>query len=161
MKARQIHPTTRREGSEGEKTFILVFEKGDEFIREMERFASEQALTCSRFTGIGAFESGTLGYFDRSKMAYNEILIQTQVEVLSITGNITLVEGQEGNPLKVHAHVVLGMPDGSARGGHVLTAHIWPTLEVILVESPASLDREKDTETGLALIRIQTPEWSG
>ena len=35
---------------------------------------------------------------------------------------------------KVHAHAVVGLPDGSTRGGHVLEAHVWPTLEIFLVE---------------------------
>jgi hypothetical protein len=31
---------------------------------------------------------------------------------------------------------------------------VWPTLEVIVVESPTYLWREMDQETGLALIRL-------
>ena len=53
---------------------------------------------------------------------------------------------------KVHAHVVIGLSDGEARGGHLLEAHVWPTLEVILVESPRHLRKRHDPETGLALI---------
>jgi predicted DNA-binding protein with PD1-like motif len=35
-----------------------------------------------------------------------------------------------------------------------MEAHVRPTLEVILIESPKHLHRETDPETGLALIRI-------
>jgi predicted DNA-binding protein with PD1-like motif len=54
----------------------------------------------------------------------------------------------------VHIHVVLGRPDGTTRGGHLLEAHVCPTLEVVLVESPEHLKREWDEEVGLALIRL-------
>jgi hypothetical protein len=33
-------------------------------------------------------------------------------------------------------------------------SHVWPTLEVVLVEAPAHLQRELDEETGLPLIRV-------
>jgi len=42
----------------------------------------------------------------------------------------------------------------SAHGGHVLEAHVWPTLEVILVQPPAHLQKRTDEETGLALISL-------
>lgn len=60
---------------------------------------------------------------------------------------------KSGRP-QLHAHVVVGKSDGSAHGGHLLSARVRPTLEVVLVESPAYLRRETDEETGLALIRI-------
>ena len=53
----------------------------------------------------------------------------------------------------VHAHVVVGRPDGSTRGGHLMQAHVWPTLEVVLSETADYLRRRHDEETGLALIR--------
>ena len=42
--------------------------------------------------------------------------------------------------------------DGIAMGGHLLEAHVRPTLEVVLTESPRHLHKRKDAESGLALI---------
>jgi len=72
--------------------------------------------------------------------------------VLSLLGDIALADGKP----KLHAHVVLGKRDGSAHGGHLLEAHVRPTLEVILTESPSHLERVHDPETGLPLIRIRS-----
>jgi predicted DNA-binding protein with PD1-like motif len=66
-------------------------------------------------------------------------------------GDITLKDGQPS----IHAHVVLGKRDGTAHGGHLLEAHVRPTLEVILTESPAHLTRRFDEASGLALIRLE------
>jgi predicted DNA-binding protein with PD1-like motif len=55
---------------------------------------------------------------------------------------------------KIHAHVVVGKRDGSAHGGHLLEAHVRPTLEVILTQSPVHLRRVFDPRSGLALIDI-------
>jgi predicted DNA-binding protein with PD1-like motif len=51
--------------------------------------------------------------------------------------------------------VVVGRRDGSTVGGHLLEGHVWPTLEVVLTESPAHLRKKHDPETGLALIDPQ------
>jgi predicted DNA-binding protein with PD1-like motif len=42
--------------------------------------------------------------------------------------------------------------DIPAVGGHVKRLIVWPTLEVIVTESPAYLRKRVDEETGLALI---------
>jgi hypothetical protein len=40
-----------------------------------------------------------------------------------------------------------------ALAGHLGKAHVRPTLEVVLIESPAHLQKVYDPESGLALIR--------
>jgi predicted DNA-binding protein with PD1-like motif len=113
-------------------------------------FAREQALTASQITAIGGFERVVLGYFDRDKRDYQPIPIEEQVEVLSIIGDIV----GDGDDLKVHAHVVVGRRDGSAHGGHLLEAVVWPTLEVVITETPAHLQRRFDPKSGAALIAM-------
>ncbi len=134
----------------GAKTFVIVFDKGDEVASGLRAFAKENSLSASHFTAIGAFESVTLGFFERERKDYEKITIDEQVEVLSLVGDIA---SQDDEP-KVHAHVVVGKSDGTAHGGHLLEARVWPTLEVILVESPQHLQRKVDKETGLALISL-------
>jgi len=47
---------------------------------------------------------------------------------------------------------VLAKPDASAHGGHLIAAHVRPTLEIVLTENPRHLRRRLDPESGLALI---------
>ena len=100
-------------------------------------------------TAIGAFSSVKLGYFDWETKAYRTIPVDEQVEVLSLLGDVATKDGEPA----VHAHVVVGRSDGTTRGGHLLEAHVRPTLEVILDESPSHLRKRHDPESGLALIR--------
>ena len=136
----------------GQRTYAIVFDKGDEIIAGLTECARQQNLVAASFTAIGAFSSATLGYFDRERMDYRQIPVGEQTEVLTLAGNVA-VDAQKRQP-KVHAHAVLGRANGSTLGGHVLEARVWPTLEVILVESPAHLCRTSDPETGLALIDL-------
>jgi hypothetical protein len=132
------------------KTYALIFDKGDEVMGGLSDFAKRERLSGSHFTAIGALSGVTLGYFDRARKDYKKIPLEEQVEVLTLIGDIALDQGEP----KVHAHIVVGKSDGSAHGGHLIEARVWPTLELILVESPAHLRRETDKETGLALIRL-------
>jgi hypothetical protein len=93
----------------------------------------------------------TLGYFELEKRDYKRIPIDEQVEVVSLVGNIA--RGDDGP--KLHAHVVVGKRDGAAFGGHLIDARVRPTLEVVLVETPAHLRRRSDPATGLALIDLE------
>jgi len=145
MKAKLIYE------EQGEKTFALVFDPGDEVMEELTNFAKENGLSAARFTAIGAFSDATLGYFDMEKKEYKKIPVDEQVEVLSLVGDVALFEGEP----KLHAHAVLGRSDGTTRGGHLLGAHVQPTLEVVIVESPEHLRRETDEETGLPLLAVR------
>jgi predicted DNA-binding protein with PD1-like motif len=135
----------------GRRTFVAVFETGDEVMAGLEAFAREQRLAGSHFTAIGACSQATLGYFDWETKEYRPIPIAEQVEVLSLVGDISLAP--EGGP-QVHAHMVVGKSDGTAHGGHLLRATVRPTLEVMVVEEPAHLRRQFDPASGIALIRV-------
>jgi predicted DNA-binding protein with PD1-like motif len=143
MKSKMIYDGPQR-------TFVVVFDSGDEVLENLLAFAKEHRLSAAEFSGIGALSAAVLGYFDWQKKDYRRIPVDEQVEVLSLTGNIAVADGKP----KLHPHVVVGKADGSAHGGHLLEARVRPTLEVIVTESPAHLQRRSDAETGLALIRL-------
>ena len=134
----------------GEKTFVLVFDTGDQVAAGLTEFAKAQKLGAAHFTAIGAFQELTLGYFDWESKQYQKIPVREQVEVLSLAGNLTLADGSP----KLHAHVVVGKRDGTAHGGHLIEAIVRPTLEVVLIESPKHLERRHDPQSGLALIKL-------
>ena len=58
----------------------------------------------------------------------------SQCEVPSALGDIAIDDS--GKP-SLHVHVVLGLSDGSIRGGHLLEGFVRATIEVSLVETPA------------------------
>jgi uncharacterized protein len=143
-------PMNFRQIDESPKTFVLVFQSGDEVAEGLLRFAKEQKLSAASFTAIGAASSIRLGWFSWESKRYEpSVTFDEQVELLSLIGDIAL---KEGEPV-VHAHAVVGRKDGTAHGGHLLKAHIRPTCEVVLTESPAYLQKFIDPESGLALIK--------
>jgi uncharacterized protein len=140
--------------SSGEKTHVLIFETGDEVISTLEQYASEHVIAAGRFTGIGAFSEATLAFFDWESRRYEDIPVKQQTEVLTLAGDIALMDGKP----KIHAHVILGARDGSTLGGHLQEGRVRPTLELMLVQSPGVLRRIHKPESGLALIDVTAPE---
>jgi predicted DNA-binding protein with PD1-like motif len=147
MRSRQLHEV------DGLRTYAVVMDKGDDAVEELVRFARENSVAGAGLTAVGACREATLGYFDPEALAYQDIPVTEQTEVLSFTGDIAL---QNSDPA-LHAHAVLGRRDGSTVGGHVQRLIVWPTLEVIVTEAPVHLHKKVDEETGLALVAVDEP----
>lgn len=114
---------------------------------EAMAFAQRERLVAANFTAIGAIESGLFGWFDEQYKAYRNLPVNEQAEVASRIGDIGLVDDKPA----LHIHAVVVPKDGIARGGHVLHATVWPTLEVFLTAYPTPLTKELDPATDLYL----------
>jgi predicted DNA-binding protein with PD1-like motif len=135
----------------GQRTFVIVLDPGEEAFATLIGFATEQGVDGASLTAIGAFERATVGWFDLDAKTYRKIPVHEQCEVLSAIGDVAL--GDDGKP-SLHVHAVLGLSDGTTRGGHLLEAIVRPTLEITLVETPGHLRRRKRPEIGAALIDL-------
>ena len=136
--------------NEKQNTFLIVFETGDEVIDGLLEFAKQNQINSGFFTGLGAFERVTVAFYDLEKKEYQHIPINEQTEVMTLVGNFTLYEGEP----KLHAHVVVGKRDGTAHGGHLISARVRPTLEIRLTGSPQIIERRMNEEVGLPLIDL-------
>ena len=65
---------------------------------------------------IGAVENATLSCFDQKKKKYDKKVIAEPLEIVSLTGNISI---QDNRPC-VHAHVMLSNQEYQVFGGHLL-----------------------------------------
>lgn len=133
----------------GERTFAVILETGDEIVSSLDTFADENGLEAATFKAIGALSEATLAYFDWDRKEYLPIPVSEQVEVASLTGDIAT--GPDGKPA-IHVHAVLGKRDGSAIAGHLKSGTVRPTLEIVLTETPGHLRKRFDPSIGIALI---------
>lgn len=128
--------------------YAVIFRNGDDPYAGLTRFAAEHHVQSAHFTAIGAFHDARLGFYDPDKKMYRLIPIDTQVEVVSLVGDIAQLNGKPA----VHIHCVVSMPDGHALGGHLLGAHVDPLLEVFVTADPIALHKKHDDVTGLSLM---------
>lgn len=139
--------TARQIANGPEATYVVAFQKGDEVATGLDNFAAAHNIRGGRLSAIGAVSEAVPGYFDRSRMEYKVIRVPQQAEVLAFSGNITTYNGK---PL-LHAHVVLGFPDGKTVGGHLFAAHVWPTLEMFVVDSHSTIHKRARPRDGLSV----------
>jgi predicted DNA-binding protein with PD1-like motif len=130
------------------KQYAVIFYQGDEAFSGLREFAEKYNITSAHFTAIGAVNGATLGWFDSQRKMYKKIPINGQHEVIGMSGDIALYQGK---PV-VHTHMMVGSPDGTTQGGHVLEAYVSPTLEVMVTEDPVTMQKRFDPATDLTLI---------
>jgi len=135
-------------------TYVVVCDPGDEAVSALTRFARAEDLEAAQITAVGAFEHAVVGWFDRSTREYRRIPVDEQCEVLSLIGDVAA--GQDG-PI-VHVHAVLGLSDGTTRGGHLLEGSVYPTLEAVVTETPARLRKVLSPDAGIPLIDLDQSE---
>ncbi len=145
MRSKLIHE------AHGQRSFIVVLDRGDEIKACLGRFAAAERLTAAQVTAIGAFERAVLLFYLWETKDYERIEVPEATEVVSLNGDIVL---DEHDKPYLHLHALLGRRDGSTVGGHLDSGVVRPTLEVMVTESPAHLRRRHDPESGLALIRL-------
>ncbi|MFC4149959.1 PPC domain-containing DNA-binding protein [Micromonospora mangrovi] len=141
MRTEELHQPTGR-------VLVVVCDKGEDPVSAIGDALHRHDLRAGRVTAVGGFQEADVGWFDRERRDYRRIPVREQVEVLSLLGDVAARDGQ---PV-LHVHAVLGRADGSTVGGHLLSARVWPTLEVIVTEVAPELSKRVDPETGLALI---------
>lgn len=119
--------------------------------KTITEFADRENIGGASVSAIGAFAKATVGWFDLTAKKYKPIEVNEQCEVLSLIGDVA--EGDDGKA-SLHLHAVLGLQDGTLRGGHLLSGSVQPTLEVTITEAVVHLRRKKRPDLGIALISL-------
>jgi len=143
--------STRIHDQNGQRTFAVVLDKGEEAMACLQRFVEAETVSAAQITAIGAFSQATVAFWDPATRIYEKHAVAEQTEVLSLLGDVSVETS--GKP-KLHLHAVLGRRDASTVGGHFVDGKVHPTLEIIVTESPAHLRRVFDETLGLAIIKL-------
>lgn len=118
---------------------VVRLEDGEELPQVLRDLGTQGMVVC----GVGMLRDVVLGFWDGK--GYREEKLAEPVELLSLQGNIG--EGAEGRV--VHVHVVVGKEGGEAMGGHLLSATVCNTVELLVVGVPGVRLRRQPEPTGL------------
>jgi uncharacterized protein len=133
----------------GTKYIIRIF-KEERIIETLTDFCNKQRIQSGVFHGLGAVREAEFGYYDLSKKEYFFTNYKKDMEVVSMTGNIALLEE---NPF-IHMHALFSDTDNHVLGGHVKEATVGVTIEVHLTHYDTQLQRVYDEEIGLNLLQL-------
>jgi len=130
--------------------YILRLENGEEIIGSLLKFFTEHNIKSGSFTAIGAITKVELRYFFQKKKQYHDKIIEKELEVVSLTGNINMM----GSEPYLHAHIVCSDENMQCFGGHLKAAIVGPTIEVVVDASDEIVGRKFSEEAGLNLLDI-------
>ena len=98
------------------RTYLFRLAKGKDLLESLADFCHDNQVKCGIVQVVGSVSNATIGYFDQSKKKYDKKIINEDMELLSLVGNISI---QDNRPT-VHAHVVLAGKDYQPIGGHLM-----------------------------------------
>lgn len=133
-----------------DNTYVIRLVKGEDLVKVMEDFCRAENIELGYFTGLGALEEVQLGVFHHDTKEYQSKTYNGVMEIVALHGNITTMDGK----LYLHIHLGAGLEDLSMVGGHLNKGIINPTCEIFLHAYEGTIDRFKDEDTGLNLLKF-------
>lgn len=136
------------------KKYILTIKRGEEVFTELLKFIKEENINCATFNGLGATDKIEIAYYNLQTKEYEKQIIEEELELLNINGNLAWILDQEIKTYKpvLHIHGVFGKRNLETLGGHLFSLRISGACEIHLTSYPKKILREFDEETGLNLI---------
>jgi len=132
----------------GNKTFLARLKHGDDLVQAIKDAFDSAGIRMGVFMAIGAVKKAKIAFYDQQERIYREKLVEEPAEILSCVGNVSEKDGETF----VHAHITLGMGDGSTKGGHLLEGTTIFACELYCVALEGEqLKRQFDDVTGLML----------
>lgn len=98
------------------RTYIFKLPKGKDLLESLADFCHDNQVKCGIVHVVGHVANATIGYYDQAKKAYTKKVISEPMELINLTGNISI---QDNRPM-VHANVVLADKDFNTVAGHLL-----------------------------------------
>lgn len=128
---------------------ILRFDRGEEAIEGLKTFCRNTGIGAAAFSGIGAASEITLSFYDLGEKIYRDTTFAEPFEITSLIGNVARM----GDDLVIHAHGTFSDSAMQVRGGHAKRIIISGTCEVFLIALDGAIERARDEDTGLNLMR--------
>lgn len=98
--------------------------------------------------GIGSVKGATIGFYDPKTKKYYPKELDGDYEITNLSGNISTMDGE----IYLHLHISLSDSKYNTYGGHLNSAVISGTGEIVIEEIEDIIEREFNEETGLNLL---------
>jgi predicted DNA-binding protein with PD1-like motif len=132
-------------------TYVIRLDDGERIIDSLRALCEQDKIGAGVLSGLGAVREAELGWFDREAKNYCTVLIRELCEIVSLHGNISLLDGK---PF-LHCHIALGDRSFGVRGGHLREAVVSAACEITLTRFFDEIGRRRDEATGVYLLDLK------
>ena len=126
---------------------MVRIDLGEDIIESLKKLCADEHIRLGRVEAIGATDHAVIGVYDLEKKEYYPEKIDEFMEIASLNGNITAMDGKP----YVHLHATLAGQDHVIHGGHVLEMRVGATCEMFVTVPEEEIGRQKDEALGINL----------
>lgn len=127
--------------------FMVRCDLGEDVIESLKKVCEKEHILLGRVEAIGATDQALLGVYDPEKKEYYPEKIDMFMEIVSLNGNITAMDGKP----YIHLHAALADQHHVIHGGHVLEMRIGATCEMFITVLNGEVNRLRDEALGINL----------
>ena len=131
-------------------TLIVRLDKNEEIVEQVRVLAEKEKIRLATVEALGAVDDFTVGVFFTNEKNYYSNRFQGAYEIVSLTGTISTMDGH----FYQHLHMSAGDAKGNVKGGHLNSANVSATCEMVIRIIDGEVDRYHDEEIGLNLFRF-------
>lgn len=128
--------------------WVVRIDKGEEVIQTIKKVCEDNKIKSGSLSGIGAIDRVSVGLFNTKSKQYQSQELIGEYEITNLSGNISTMNGET----YLHLHIGLSDSKYNAYGGHLTSAVISGTGEIIIEEIDGEIEREFNKEVGLNLL---------
>lgn len=131
-------------------TYVVRIDKGEEILKSIKNIALSENIKLASVNALGATDDFTVGVYNVEEKKYYSNSFKGAYEIVSLTGSINTMNGE----FYTHIHMSASDMEGKTFGGHLNSAYVSATCEMIITVIDGIVDREKDEITGLNLFKF-------
>ncbi len=131
-------------------TLVIRIDKGEEIIQSLRLAAEKEQVRLAVVEALGAVDDFTVGVFDTVEKQYHANHFSGAYEIVSLTGTVTTQDGK----FYAHLHMSAGDREGKVFGGHLNSATVSATCEMVVRALDGEVERQFDEKVGLNLFRF-------
>ena len=128
-------------------TYALRIDLGEDIVESLKKLCAAEQIRLGRVEAIGAADHAVIGVYDLGKKEYYPETIDEFMEITSLNGNITVMDGKP----YIHLHATLADQRHGVHGGHVLEMRVGATCEMFVTALEGEVTRQKDESLGINL----------
>jgi len=130
--------------------YVVRLDRDEEIVETLKNFCATNQITLGWVSGIGAVNRVTLGLFETKPKRYVAEELTGDFEITALSGNITTMNKE----VYIHLHATISDLQHKTYGGHLTSAVVSATVELIVVAIEGVLDRKFSQEIGLNFLEF-------
>ena len=135
-----------------ENKYFVRIDKGEEIMSSLKNLCEAERITLAEIKALGAVNDFEVGLFDVATKKFHRNHFNFPAEITSLWGTVTTKDGE----VYLHVHMSAANSEGKVFGGHLNSATVSATCEMVIDVLPNNfvVERKFNDEVGLNLFEF-------